>query len=155
MDVRDGVGGSWVFYNHVVDLLVLAFVETNPEIRLGQGAKVVANLGIFCRHIDEQSAERQLLDKLMLVGFQYAHETEVLGRDFGVKVALEDGVRHLVAEDDETATADAKQTLRAALDVLDDALVTFVKDNQHGVKSLEIRHFSHWFLGEELLQSTS
>jgi len=153
VDVRNRVGGTRVLDDQVVDLLVLALVETNSEVRLGQGAEVVADFGVLACHVDEHRAERQLLDELVLVGFQDAHETEVLGRDFRVEVALQDGVRHLVAKDEKTASVDAKQTLGTTLDVFDNALVAFVEDNQYGVNPLEIRHFCCWFLREELLQS--
>ena len=91
----------------------------------------------------------------MLVGFQHAHEAEVLGRNLCVEVALQDGVRHLVAEDDNSTAAGAKQAFCAALDVLDDALVAFVKNDQDGVNTLKIRHLRYGFLGEKLLQSAS
>lgn len=152
MDVRNRVGGTRVLDEQVIDLLVLALMETDPEIRLRQSAKVVADFCILCRHVDEYGTERQFPDELVLVRFQHTHETEVFGRDLGVKVALQDGVRHLVAEDNEPAAAGTEQTFCTAFDVLDDTFVTFVKDNQDGVKSLQIRHFCHWFIGEELLQ---
>ena len=154
MDVGNGVGGSRVFDNQVINLLVLALVEANPKVRLGQCAEIVADFGVFCRHVDEHRTERQLFDELMLVRLQHTHEAEVLWRDLSVEVALQDGVRHLVAEDDESATAGTKETFCAALDVLDDAFVTFVKNNQHGVNPLKIRQFCCRFLSEELLQST-
>ena len=128
-------------------------MEANPEIRLRQGAKIVADVGVFCGHIDENAAIWQLLDELVLVRLQDAHETEVLGRNLSVEVALKDGVRHLTAEDDEAATVGTKQAFHAALNVFDDALVGLVQDNQYGVNPLEIRHFYHRFLREELLQS--
>ena len=65
----------------------------------------------------------------MLVGFQHAHEAEILGRDLVVEVALQDGVRHLVAEDDESATAGAEKGFHAALNVFVDAFVVFVEDD--------------------------
>lgn len=153
MDVGNRVGGTRIFDNQIVDALILALVETNPEVRFREGAKIVADFGVLARHIDEHRAERQLFDELMLVGFQHAHEAEVLGRDFRVEVALQNGVRHLVAKDDESTAAGTEQALRTALDVLDDALVAFVQNNQNRVNSLEIRHFYQWFLGEELRQS--
>ena len=155
VDVRNGVGGSRVFDNQVVKQLVLALMETDSEVCFGQGAEVVADFGVLGCHVDEHGAEWQFLEELMLVGFQHTHKAEVLRRNLGVEVALQDGVRHLVAENDESATVGAKQTFCTALDVLDDALVAFVKNNQHGVNSLEIRHFNCWFLSEELLQGTS
>ena len=153
MHVGNRVGGSWVFDKQVVDFQVLAFVETNPEIRLGQGAKIVADVGVLACHVDEYVAERQFLDELMLVGFQHVHEAEILGRDFAVEVALQDGVRHLVAKDDEPASAHAEQTFHAAFDILVDALVVLVKNDENGVNSLKIRHFCSRFLAEKLLQS--
>ena len=129
MDVGNGVGGTRILKDHVVDGLVLALVEADAEIRLRQGAKVVADFGVLARHVDEYRTERQFLEKLVLVRFQDAHEAEVLGRDLGVEVALEDGVRHLVAENDEAASVGTKQALHAAFDVLDDALVAFVQDD--------------------------
>ena len=97
MNVRNRVGGTRILDEQVIDALVLALVETNPEVRLRQGAEVVADFGVFACHVDEYVAERQLPDEFMLIGFQYVHEAEVLGRDFTIKVALQDGVRHLVA----------------------------------------------------------
>jgi len=132
---------------------MFALMEANPEIRLRQGAKIVADVGVFCGHIDENAAIWQLLDELVFVRLQDAHETEVLGRNLSVEVALKDGVRHLVAQDDESTPAGTKQTLDATLDVLDDALVALVQDNQYGTNSLEIRHFCQWLLRKKLLQS--
>ena len=129
MDVRNGIGGARIIDDQVVDGLVFALVETDSEIRLRQGAEIVADVSVFAGHIDEYRTERQLSDELMLVGFQHAHEAEVLGGDFGVEVALQDGVRHLVAEDDEPATANTKQSFYAAFDVLDDAFVAFVEND--------------------------
>ena len=154
MDVGNGVGGSRILDDHVVDGLVLALVETDAEVRFRQGAEIITDFGVLACHIDEYRAEWQLLEELVLVRFQDAHETEVLGRDLGVEVALEDGVRHLVAEDDEPASVGAKQALHAALDVLDDALVAFVQVNQNGVNALKIRHFCCRFFSEKLLQGT-
>ena len=65
----------------------------------------------------------------MLVRLQHTHEAEVLGRDFTVEVALQDGVRHLVAEDDETTAAGAKQGLHTAFYILVYALVMLVEDD--------------------------
>jgi len=155
MNVRNRVGGARILDEQVVDLWVLALMETDSEVRLGQGAEVVADFGVFRCHVDEHCAERQFFDELMLVWLQHAHEAEVLGRNLCVEVALQDGVRHLVAEDDDPTAAGAKQAFRAALDVLDDAFVAFVKNDQDGVKTLKIRHLRHRFLGEELLQSAS
>ena len=129
MDVGNRVGGSRILDDQIIDLLVLALVETNPEVCLGQGAEVIADIGVFARHIDEYRAEWQFFDEFMLVGFQYTHETEVFGSDFCVKVTLQDGVRHLVAKYDESATAGTKQTFRTALNVLDDAFVAFVQND--------------------------
>ena len=153
MHVRNRVGGSRVFDEQVVDFQVLAFVETNPEIRLGQGAKIVADVGVLARHVDKYVAERQFLDELMLVGFQHIHEAEILGRDFAVEVALQDGVRHLVAKDDEPAPTDTEKAFYAAFDILVNALVVLVKNDENGVNSLKIRHFCSRFLAEKLLQS--
>ena len=153
MDIRNGVGGSRVFDNQVIDGLVLALVETDSEVRLGQGAEIVADIRILARHIDEYRTERQLFDEFVLVGFQYTHKAEVFWSDFSVKVTLQDGVRHLVAKNDEATTAGTEQTLCTALYVLDNAFVAFVQDNQNGAKSLKVRHFYHRFFSEELLQS--
>ena len=136
MDVRNRVGGTWVFDEQVVDFLVLALMETDSEIRLRKGAKIVADFCILCRHVDENGAERQLSDELVLVGFQYVHEAKVLGCNLGVKVTLQDGVRHLVAEDDEAAPTGTKQTFGTTFDVLDDAFIAFIKNNQNRVKPL-------------------
>ena len=62
----------------------------------------------------------------MLVGFQDAHKTKVLRRNLSVEVALQDGVRHLVAKDDKPASVGAKQALNTAFNILDDAFVAFV-----------------------------
>jgi len=153
MNVRNRVGGTRILDKQVIDFLVLALVETNPEVRFGQGAKVVANFGVFARHVDEYVAERPLFDVLVLFRFQHAHETEVLGRDFGVEVALQDGVRHLVAKDDEPAAACTEQAFYATFNILVDTLIVLVKDDEDGVKSLKIRHFCRCFLVEKLLQS--
>ena len=126
VDVGNRVGGARILDNQVVDGLVLALVETDAEVCLRQGAEVVADFGVLARHIDKYRAERQLLEELVLVGFQDAHEAEVLGRDFGVEVALEDGVRHLVAEKDKATSVGAKQALNAAFNILDDTFVAFV-----------------------------
>ena len=58
----------------------------------------------------------------MLVRFQDAHKTKVLGRNLGIEVALQYSVRHLVAEDDKSASVGAKQALNTAFNILDDAL---------------------------------
>ena len=108
MNVRNRVGGTRILDEQVIDALVLALVETNPEVRLRQGAEIVADVSVFACHIDEYRTERQLSDELMLVGFQHAHEAEVLGRNLRVEVALQDGVRHLVTKDNETASTGAK-----------------------------------------------
>ena len=153
MNVRNRVGGTRILDEQVIDALVFALVETDPEVRLRQSAKVVADFGVFACHVDEYVAERQLPYELMLVGFQHVHEAEVLGRDFAIEVALQDGVRHLVAKDDEPASAHAEQTFHAAFDILVDALVVLVKNDENGVNSLKIRHFCSRFLAEKLLQS--
>lgn len=88
IDVRNGVGGSRIFDEQVVDLPVLALVETNPEVRFRQSAEIVADFGVFGCHVDEQSTEWQLFDELMLVGFQYAHGPKVFGCNLGVEVTL-------------------------------------------------------------------
>ena len=152
MDVGNGVGGSRILDDQIIDGLVLALVETNSEVCLGQGAEVVADIRVLARHIDEYCAERQLFDEFVLVRFQHTHETEVFGRNLGIEVALQDSVRHLVAKYDKSASAGTKQTFRTALNVLDDAFVAFVQDNQNRAKSLKIRHFYHRFFSEELLQ---
>ncbi len=153
MNVRNRVGGTRILDEQVIDALVLALVETNPEVRLRQGAEVVADFGVFACHIDEYVAERQLSDEFMLIGLQYIHEAEVLGRDFTIKVALQDGVRHLVAKDDEAASTDTEKAFYAAFDILMNALVVLVKDDENGAKPLKVRHFCRRFLVEELLQS--
>ena len=152
MDVRNRVGGSRVFDDQVVDGLVFALMETDSEIRLRQGTEIVADVSVFACHIDEYRAERQLSDELVLVGFQHAHEAEVFRGNFGVEVALQDGVRHLVAKDDEAATANTKQAFYAAFDVLDDAFVAFVENDKNGVNSLKVRHLCHGLVSEKLLQ---
>ena len=131
VNVRDGVGGSWVLDDQVVDFDKLTLLETDAEIGLGQCANVVADVGVLRRHVDDHVAEGPLLDVFVFFGFQHAHEAEVLGRNLGVEVALEDGVRHLVAKDDESAAACAEQGLRAAFNIFDNALVTFVDDDEH------------------------
>ena len=83
-------------------------METDSEIRLWKGAKVVARFGVLCSHVDEYGTERQFPDELVLVGFQDTHKTEILGRDLGIKVTLKYGVRHLVTKDDEPTTVDTK-----------------------------------------------
>ncbi len=154
MDVRNGVGGSRVFNHKIVDFHVFAFLEADAEVGLGQDAEVVADVGVFARHVDDHVAEGPFFDVLVLFGFQHAHEAEVLGRDFSVEVALENGVRHLVAEDDEPAATRVEQSLRTALNALDDAFVTFVEDDEHRVNLLGIRQFHHHFLFRELVEGT-
>ena len=105
MDVRNGVGSSRILDDQIIDGLVLALMETDSEVRLGQSAEVVADIRILARHIDEYRTERQLFDEFVLVGFQYTHKAEVFWSYFGVQVTLQDGVRHLVAKDDESTTA--------------------------------------------------
>ena len=153
MDIGDRVGASRVLDDKVVNTNILALLEADSEVRLGQGAKVVADFGVFARHVDEYVAERPFFDVLVLFRFQHAHETEVLGRDFGVEVALQDGVRHLVAKDDEPAAACTEKAFYATFNILVDTLVILVKDDENGVKSLKIRHFCRCFLVEKLLQS--
>lgn len=154
MNVRNRVGGTRILDEQVIDALVLALVETNPEVRLRQGAEVVAYFGVFACHVDEYVAERQLPDELMLIGFQHVHEAEILGRDFTIEVALQDGVRHLVAEDDKATATGAEKGLHAALYVFMYAFVVLVEDDQHRTNSLKIRHFSCRLLSEKLLQGT-
>ena len=108
MDVRNGVGGSRILDDQIIDGLVLTLVETNSEVCLGQGAEIVADIRILARHIDEYCTERQLFDEFVLVGFQYTHKAEVFWSDFSVKVTLQDGVRHLIAKNDESTTAGTK-----------------------------------------------
>ena len=129
MDVRNGVGASWVFNNQVIDADIKALLEADSEIRFWQRAKVVADFGILASHVDDHRAVRQLFDEFMLVGFQHTHEAKILWGDFAVEVALKDGVRHLVAEDDKTATANAKQGFHTAFDVFMYAFVVLVKDD--------------------------
>ena len=153
MNVRNRVGGTRILDEQVIDALVLALVETDSEVRLRQGAEIVADFGVFACHVDEYVAERQLSYELMLVGFQHVHEAEILGRDFTIEVALQDGVRHLVAKDDKPATAYTEKAFYVAFDILMDALVVLVKDDENGAKSLKVRHFCRLFLVEKLLQS--
>jgi len=67
VNVRNRVGGARVLYDQVIDLLMFALMEANPEIRLRQGAKIVADVGVFCGHIDENAAIWQLLDELVMM----------------------------------------------------------------------------------------
>lgn len=152
MDVRNGVGGPRVFYEQVVDFRVVALLETNPEIRFRQGADVVADVRVLDGHVHNHVARWQFAKILVFFRLQHAHEAEILGRDFGVHIALQDVVRHLVAQNHEPAAQGAEQGLGAALDVLDDAFVVFVKNNQYRINSLIIRKFCCSFLGEKLLQ---
>ena len=153
MDVGDRVGISGVLDDQVINSHIFALLEANPEIRLRQGAEVVADFGALARHIDDHRAVRQFLKVFVLVGFQHAHEAEVLGCDFVVEVALQDGVRHLVAEDDEPATAGAEEGLHTAFYAFVDALVVLVEDDQNGVHPLKIGHLGHCLLGEKLFKS--
>ena len=153
MDVGDGVGASRVLDHQVIETRVFALLEAYPEIRLRQGAEVVADFGVFACHVDEYVAERQLSDELMLIGFQHIHEAEILGRDFTIEVALQDGVRHLVAKDDEPASTNTEKAFYAAFDILMDALVVLVKNDENGAKPLKVRHFCRRLLVEKLLQS--
>ena len=154
VNVGDGVGASRVLDYQVIEPCVFALLEADPEVRLRQGAEVVADFGVLPRHVDDHGAVGQLLEVFVLVGFQYAHEAEVLGRDLVVEVALQDGVRHLVAEDDKATATGAEKGLHAALYVFMYAFVVLVEDNQHRTNSLKIRHFSCRLLGEKLLQGT-
>ena len=104
MNVRNGIGGARIIDDQVVDVLVLALMEADSEVRFRKGAKVIADFGVLRRHVDKNTTEWQLPDELVLVGFQYIHEAKVLGRNLCVEVALQDGVRHLVAEDDDSTT---------------------------------------------------
>lgn len=108
VNVRHRVGAFVVFDDEVVDFQVFAAEETDAEIGLRQCADVVAHVGVFARHVDDDVAKWELADFLVFLWFQHAHETEVFGRDFRVEVALQNGVRHLVAKDDEAATGCAK-----------------------------------------------
>ena len=154
MNVGNRVGASGVLDDQIIDSNIFALLETDSEVRLGQGAEVVADFGVFPRHVDNHRAVGQLPEEFMLVRLQHTHEAEILGRDFTVEVALKDGVRHLVAEDDEAATAGAKQSLHAAFNILMDDLVVLVKDDQYRGNPLEIGHFGCCLLGEKLLEST-
>lgn len=154
MDVRNGVGGSWIFNHKVVDFYKFALLEADAEVSLGQGAEVVADVGVLARHVDDHVAEGPFFDIFVFFGFQHAHEAEVLGGDFSVEVALEYGVRHLVAEDDKPATTCVEQGFRTALNALDDAFVAFVKDDEHRVNLLGIRQFHYHFLFRELLEGS-
>ena len=89
----------------------------------------------------------------VLVGLQHTHEAEVLRRDLVIEVALQDGVRHLVAEDDEPAAAGTEKGFHAALYVFVYALVVFVEDDQNRVNPLKIGHFGRRLLGKKLLKS--
>ena len=154
VDVGNGVSASRVFDDQIVNADVLALLETDSEIRFRQGAEVVADFGVLSRHVDDHRAIRKLPEVFVLVGLQHTHETEVLRRDFVVEVALQDGVRHLVAEDDEAATANAEQGFHTAFDVLVYALVVFIKDDQHRVHALKIGHLSYRLFREKLLEGT-
>ncbi len=154
MDVGNGVSASWVFDDQVVDVDMLALLKADSEIRFRQRAEVVADFGAFPCHVDNHGTIRKLPEILVLFGLQHTHEAEVLRRDFVVEVALQDGVRHLVAEDDEPATPNAKQGFHTAFDVLVYALVLFVEDDQHRVDPLEIGHLGYRLLREKLLEGT-
>ena len=153
VDVGDRVGVSGVLDDQVIDGHVLALLEADPEIRLRQGAEVVADFGALARHVDDHCAVRQLLKIFVLVGLQHTHEAEILGRDLVVEVALQDSVRHLVAEDDEPAAAGTEKGFHAALYVFVYALVVFVEDDQNRVNPLKIGHFGRRLLGKKLLKS--
>ena len=129
MDIGDGVGCPGIIDDQVVNPDILALLEADSEVRLGQGAEVVADFGVFPRHVDDHRAVGQLPEVFMLVRLQHTHESEVLGRNLVVEVALQDGVRHLVAEDDETTAAGAKQGLHTAFYILVYALVMLVEDD--------------------------
>ena len=129
VDVGDRVGVSGVLDDQVIDGNILALLEANPEVRLRQGAKVVADFGALARHVDNHCAVGQLFKIFVLVGLQHAHEAEVLGRDFVVEVALKYGVRHLVAKDDESATIGAEKGFYAAFNVFVNTLVVLIKDD--------------------------
>ena len=129
MDIGDGVGCPGIIDDQVVNPDILALLEADSEVRLGQGAEVVADFGVFPRHVDNHRAVGQLPEVFMLVRLQHTHESEVLGRNLVVEVALQDGVRHLVAEDDETTAAGAKQGLHTAFYILVYALVMLVEDD--------------------------
>lgn len=154
VDIGNGVSASRVFDDQIVNADVLALLETDSEIRFRQGAEVVADFGVLSRHVDDHCAVRKLPEILVFVGLQYTHETEVLRRDLVVEVALQDGVRHLVAEDDKAASANAKQGFHTAFDVLVYALVVFVEDDQHRVDPLKIGHLGYRLLREKLLEGT-
>ena len=139
MNVRNRVGGTRIFDEQVVDFLVFAVHETDSEISLRQSANVVADVGILAGHVDNHIAERPLFNVLVLFRFQHAHKTEVLGRDFGVEVALQDGVRHLVTKDDEPAATCPKQTFGTAFDIFDNAFVTFIENDENRVNPLSVR----------------
>ena len=151
MDVGDGVGASGVLDDQVVDADILALLEADSEVRPWQRAKIVTDFGVLPRHVDDHRAVGQLPEVLVLVGLQHAHKAKVLGRDLVVEVALQDGVRHLVAEDDKATAASAKEGLHAAFDILIYAFVVLVEDDQHRVNTLKIWHFGHRLLGEILL----
>ncbi len=154
VNVGDGVGASRVLDHQVIETCVFALLEADPEVRLRQGAEVVADFGVLPRHVDDHGAVGQLLEVFVFVGFQHTHEAEVLGCDLVVEVALQDGVRHLVAEDDKATATGAEEGLYAALYVFMYAFVVLVEDDQHRINSLKIRHFSCRLLGEKLLQGT-
>ena len=152
MDVRHRVGGAWVVDDEVVDFHVFALLKADAEIGFGQGTDIIANVGVLASHVDNHVTEWPFLDVLVLVGFQDAHEAEVLGRDLGVEVALKDGIRHLVTENDKTAAARTKQGFRTALNIFDDALITLVDDDEHRVNLLDVRQFDPHFLFRELVE---
>ena len=154
VDVGNGVSASWVFNDQVVDVDMLALLKADSEIRFRQRAEVVADLGAFPCHVDNHGTVGKLPEILVLFGLQHTHETEVLRRDFVVKVALQDGVRHLVAKDNEPASANAKQGFHTAFYILVYALVVFVEDDQHRVDPLEIGHLGYRLLREKLLEGT-
>ena len=126
MDVGDRVGVSGIFDDQVIDGHVFALLEADSEIRLRQGAQVVTDFRALASHVDDHRTVWQLFEIFDFIGLQHTHETEVLGCDFVVEVALQNGVRHLVAEDDEPATCGTEEGLHAAFDAFVNALVVFV-----------------------------
>ena len=153
MNVGDRVGVSGVLDDQIVDGHVFALLEADSEIRLRQGAQVVADFRALASHVYDHRTVRQFFEIFDFIGLQHTHEAEVFWGDVVVEVALQNGVRHLVAEDDEPATCGTEEGLHAAFDAFVNALVVFVQDDQNGVNSLKIGQLSHGLFGEKLLKS--
>ena len=82
VDVGDGVGASGILDYQVIESCILALLKADSEIRLRQGAEVVADLGVLSGHVDDHGTVRQFPEVFVLVRFQHTHEAEVLWRDF-------------------------------------------------------------------------